>query len=206
MGWTILAAAAAIFVIIIAINRIVSASAYAALKVPGDLIKISDGSTVHAVSTGEGKYTMVMLSGWGTACPCADFHDLAERIAKHCRVIILELADMFVTVQQARYANRTQTAEMSGVFRDIKGSLKGQKYDESLYVVNMLATEKGKTDEQMRQAWGFTWKEAHEELVTNPAIQKTVDMQGARHYIHHTHAAEMEKLAAELITELEKSA
>jgi pimeloyl-ACP methyl ester carboxylesterase len=325
MGWIILAVIAAILVIVAIINRKQSAAAYAALKVPGDLIKISDGLTVHAVSMGEGKYTMVMLSGWGTACPYADFYPLAEKIARHCRVIVLEVpgygfapdtdaprtldnydreisetlryygikdnvilmphsysgiftfdyakkhpdvvcalfnddastchqygdkdmgvlvniilgverflvlnfgripfdkvmrkgtaeqlnvpkeySDMFVTVQQHRLANKTQSAETGEQWKKNMKENLGKKYAEDLYVVNMIAVDdKAKEDERLKKSTGFTWKEAHEDLTSNPAIQKVVVMKGAQHYIHHTHADEMEKLAVELIEDLEKRA
>lgn len=45
---------------------------------------------MNAYVTGEGKHTIVMLSGLGTASPIADFMPLAEELSKKNKVVILE--------------------------------------------------------------------------------------------------------------------
>ena len=304
------------------INRKKVSEDLAALEIPGELINISNGSTVHAVLLGRGKYTMVMLSGMGTSSPYADFHALAEKISQHCRVIILEVPgygfapvtdaprtlenyekeisetfqhfgindnvilmphsysgiftydyakkhpetvcalfnddasvwhqyyltegsgimgfiisvekfliinygkipfdktirkmvvkenniseeylDTYVTIMQSNVLNRNVMEEEKNFKNWMKPYL-NTKYDENLYVVNMVVHyENDKTDNLMKKQCGFNWKEAHEDLISNPAIQKTVEMYGAQHYIHHTHVNEMEELAVELIDSLEQ--
>jgi len=85
----------------------------------------------------------------------------------------------------------------------LEKSLEGQKYDEDLPVLNMLAEASVKRD---RKYMGMTWGEMHEALQSNPAIQKIEVIQGATHYIHSTHAAEMARLAEEFINTLDRDA
>jgi len=86
-----LLAIAAIPTIPAIINRTVCDNKFRELDAPGDMIEIRPGESIHAVSLGEGKYTVVMFSGLGTPCPYADFHELAEKLSAFCRVIIPEL-------------------------------------------------------------------------------------------------------------------
>ncbi len=311
-----------ILCIVAYINRKKVSADLAALEIPGELINISNGSIVHAASMGEGKYTMVMLSGMGTSSPYADFHVLAEKISQHCRVIILEVPgygfapvtdaprtlenyekeisetlqhfgikdnvilmphsysgifaydyakkhpetvcalfnddasvwhqyylregsgimgfiisiekflivnfgkipfdktirkmvaqenniseeyrDIYVTIMRNNVLNRNVREEEKNFKTWMKPYL-NTKYDEDLYVVNMVVHyENDKTDNLMKKQCGFNWKEAHEDLISNPEIQKIVEMYGAEHYIHHTHVNEMEELAVELIDSLEQ--
>ncbi len=321
MKWFIgIAVIVAILAVVAFINRKKAAAALTALEIPGERIKISNGSTVHAVSMGDGKYTFVMLSGWGTASPYADFLPLAEKLCQHARVIILELPgygfapvtdaprnlynyeaeiretlqhfrienniilmphsysgimtyhyakkhpdsvcalfnddasvwhqyylktpkgiinliiglekylilnygripfnnylkkkiaqesvlsgkhlDMYVTIMQNNILNRTIEEEDKFFTKNMEPYL-NTKYDENLYVVNMIAVSEEKEEEMFKSMCGYTWQEAHEDLISNPEIQKIAVMEGAKHYIHHTHADEMEKLAVELIEDLE---
>lgn len=86
-----LLAIAAIPAIPALINRSICDSKFSKLEAPGDMIEIRPGEYIHAVSLGEGKYTVVMFSGLGTPCPYADFYELAEKLSGFCRVIIPEL-------------------------------------------------------------------------------------------------------------------
>ena len=318
MIFIVIAAAIAVILCAVAfVNRRLSAKALAALEVPGKLIKAENGSVIHAYVEGEGKYTLVMLSGWGTACPYADFKPFADMMSKHCRVMILELPgygfakdtdaprnlenydieisaalnyfgikenvilmphsysgiatfdyskkhpdvvcalfnddcsvppyyyylhiakpasftarvecflarnfgrtllagvvkkitageiqepyrDMYTTFSQARLGNRTVMAE-SDHFDDVIRPTLWEKYDEDLHVVSLIAPDKKDFDPKFLKTIGMTWLEMHEIMVSNPKIQRCVVIEGSNHYIHQSHAAEMEKLAVELLEEL----
>jgi hypothetical protein len=287
------------------------------IEPPGDLIEVRPGEYLHGLSMGEGKYTMVMLSGMGTPCPCADFYPLAKAISKHCRVIILELPGYgFASLTDAprtlenyefeiktgldyyglkenvilmphsytgvmaldysakhpdvicalfnddvstgfqcklptssfknamskflmsvlskysaltsdktieketkdlpeefkkyakaivynRYCNKV-VIEESEVFPGICAQVEGQKYREDLHVINMVALSDkgGKRAKEFDEKVRMSWLETHKALETNPEIQRTVEIPGATHYIHHGHVPEMEKLAVEPLEQL----
>ena len=304
-------------IVIAAINRKQSAKAFAQLPVPGKLVKAENGSVMHVAVMGEGKYTLVMLSGWGTASPYADFMPFAEMMSGHCRVMILELPgygfakdtdaprnldnyeieisaalnyfgikenvilmphsysgiatfdysrkhpdvvkalfnddcsvppyyyylhiakpastmakieiflarnfgktllkgvmkktvaaeikepyrEMYTAISQARLGNRTVMAE-SDHFDNVIRPLLWEKYDKDLHVVSLLAPDKEGFDGKLLDSVGMTWKEMHEAMISNPKIQKCVMVEGSTHYIHQTHAQEMERYALELLEEL----
>jgi len=311
----VLLAVIAILAILALVNRRMAAKAMEGIEPPGDLIEVRPGEYLHGLSMGEGKYTMVMLSGMGTPCPCADFYPLAKAISKHCRVIILELPGYgFASLTDAprtmenyekeiktgldyyglkenvilmphsytgvmtfdyakkhpdvvcalfnddastgfqcklprnesfalkiliflmrhyaafilrrniaeetkglppeyvrytkaitynRYYNKVVASE-SDAFPALCAEIEGQKYDEALHVINMLglADKTEKREEYFKKHIGMNWRETHEALISNPAIQSCVVIPGAVHYIHHGHVPEMEKLAVELLEQL----
>ncbi len=311
----------AVALILALINKSLAEKDLKALKAPGDLIEIRPGEYLHALSMGEGKYTIIMLSGLGTPCPCMDFKPLAEKLSEFCRVIILELPGygfsslteaprnaenydkeisacldhfgikenvilmphsysgimtfdyaikhpdvivglcnddasspqqwklwenrpkprdpkiikmmvqgflfkyfgrlfmrkqtalftvgltdaedkkMAVACAFANYDNKVIKAEDEGL-KAMSKALFGRKYPEDLHVLNMVANKDGEISDMMKKYTGLNWKEMHDELISNPAIQKTVEIENAEHYIHHTHAERMAELAKEFVESL----
>lgn len=60
------------------------------ITIPGDKIEIYDEEFIHSVKMGEGKYTIVLLPGMGTASPYYDYYKLANELSKNNQVIIYE--------------------------------------------------------------------------------------------------------------------
>ena len=60
------------------------------IKIPGDKIEIYDGEYIHAVRSGQGDYTIVLLPGMGTSSPYYDFYRLKESLSEKYSVIVME--------------------------------------------------------------------------------------------------------------------
>jgi pimeloyl-ACP methyl ester carboxylesterase len=58
-------------------------------KAPGNLALI-EGKRVHVYSEGTGPTNVILLSGWGTACPVLDFKPLLEILSRSFRVTVVE--------------------------------------------------------------------------------------------------------------------
>ncbi|WP_162944428.1 alpha/beta fold hydrolase, partial [Paenibacillus aceti] len=56
----------------------------------GQLVKV-DGRHMHIYTKGDGKHTMVLLSGLGTAAPALDFEPLINELAINNKVVVVEL-------------------------------------------------------------------------------------------------------------------
>ncbi len=55
----------------------------------GELVEI-DGKNMHVYTKGEGKNTIVLLSGLGTTAPVLDFEPLVNELAKKNKVVVVE--------------------------------------------------------------------------------------------------------------------
>ncbi|MGP1908757.1 alpha/beta fold hydrolase [Metabacillus sp. JX24] len=58
-------------------------------QAPGQLVKV-DGRSMHVYTKGEGKHTILLLSGLGTAAPVLDFEPLVNELAKNHKVVVAE--------------------------------------------------------------------------------------------------------------------
>ncbi|USK57649.1 alpha/beta hydrolase [Cytobacillus solani] len=55
----------------------------------GQLVEV-DGEKMHVYTKGEGKNTIVLLSGAGTAAPALDYEPLMNEMAKNNRIVVVE--------------------------------------------------------------------------------------------------------------------
>ena len=60
------------------------------LKIDGDKIEIYEGEYIHSVKKGDGKYTIILLPGMGTASPYYDYYSLSERLSNKYTTLIIE--------------------------------------------------------------------------------------------------------------------
>ena len=60
------------------------------INIPGDKINIYDEEYIHAVKSGNGKYTIVLLPGMGTPSPYYDYYKLNEELSKKYTTIVIE--------------------------------------------------------------------------------------------------------------------
>lgn len=58
-------------------------------KALGQLVEV-DGKNMHVYTKGDGKNTIVLLSGLGTAAPVLDFEPLMNEMAKNNRIVVVE--------------------------------------------------------------------------------------------------------------------
>lgn len=60
---------------------------------PGTLVDVNDdGNKLHVYAKGEGKQTLVFMSGLGTASPVYDFKVLYNKLSKDHRIVVVERA------------------------------------------------------------------------------------------------------------------
>lgn len=107
-----------------------------------------DGEKIHIVIKGEGKKTIVLLPGLGTAAPALDFEPLVEELAKDFQVVVIEpfgygwsdLTKRERTVENIVEEIRTalQTAQIKGPYIIMPHSLSGIY---SMYYANEYPNE-----------------------------------------------------------------
>ena len=56
----------------------------------GDKIQVYEDEDIHAIKSGNGKYTIVMLPGMGTASPYYDYYRLSEKLKENYTTIVIE--------------------------------------------------------------------------------------------------------------------
>lgn len=79
-----------ILVIIFVVNKIIMKNEDALLKEPiGRLVEI-DGYNMNVYTAGEGKHTLLFLSGSGTACPVLDFKSLYSILEDDFKIVVIE--------------------------------------------------------------------------------------------------------------------
>ncbi len=79
----------AIFCIWIIFNQIMIAYEQNKYLPLGQLVEV-DGEKMHVYTKGEGKNTIVLLSGAGTAAPALDYEPLMNEMAKNNRIVVVE--------------------------------------------------------------------------------------------------------------------
>lgn len=60
------------------------------IKAPGDKIEVYEDEYIHAVKSGIGEYTIVLLPGMGTASPYYDYYKLNESLSQKYATIVME--------------------------------------------------------------------------------------------------------------------
>lgn len=93
-----------------------------ALKQVGRDVNVN-GKNIRVLVTGEGKKTIVLLSGAGTPSPIIDFKPLADKLSRQYRVVILEYAGYGLSDDSNE--ERTNKA----VVEEIRGTLKQLKIE-----------------------------------------------------------------------------
>lgn len=56
---------------------------------PGQMVEV-DGHKMHVYTEGEGEHTIVLLTGFGTACPYVDFLPICQKLSSDYKVVIVE--------------------------------------------------------------------------------------------------------------------
>ncbi len=82
-----------------------------------------NGTNIRVSVTGEGKKTIVLLSGMGTASPIIDFKPLADNLSKHYKVVTLEYAGYGLSDD----SNKERTNE--AIVEEIRGTLRQLKIE-----------------------------------------------------------------------------
>ncbi|OWZ85035.1 alpha/beta fold hydrolase [Natranaerobius trueperi] len=60
---------------------------------PGTIVEINDnGDKLHVYSEGEGKKTLIFMSGFGTSSPVYDFKALYKKLSNDYRIVVVERA------------------------------------------------------------------------------------------------------------------
>lgn len=72
-------------------NKVICMQEDKALSRVGTNVNVN-GTNIRVSVTGEGKKTIILLSGMGTASPITDFKPLADKLSKHYKVVTLEYA------------------------------------------------------------------------------------------------------------------
>jgi pimeloyl-ACP methyl ester carboxylesterase len=79
----------AVLLILIIFNKVMTKYEQKEYRALGELVEV-DGKNMHVYSKGDGKNTIVLLSGLGTAAPALDFEPLINELSKNNKVVVVE--------------------------------------------------------------------------------------------------------------------
>lgn len=88
LGWVVLACSL-LMGLVYGANQVLMAVEARRYPPPGAMVTV-DGHRVHVFVAGQGRKTIVLLSGLGTPCPYLDFRPLLEALAPDYRVAVVE--------------------------------------------------------------------------------------------------------------------
>ncbi|WBW95132.1 alpha/beta hydrolase [Oceanirhabdus sp. W0125-5] len=80
-----------------------------------------NGTSIRVSVTGEGKKTIILLSGMGTASPIIDFKPLAQKLSNHYQVVTLEYAGYGLSDDSKKdRTNKNIVEEIRGTLSQLK--------------------------------------------------------------------------------------
>lgn len=79
----------AAFVILIIFNKVMTKYEQKEYRALGEFVEV-DGKNMHVYTKGDGRNTIVLLNGLGTAAPVLDFEPLINELSKNNKVVVVE--------------------------------------------------------------------------------------------------------------------
>lgn len=164
----------------------------------GQLVEV-DGHNMSIYTEGEGKHTVVFMSGWGTSSPILDFKPLYSRLSDENRIVVIEKfgygfsdmvdgeRDMDTILRQDREALKKAGIEAPYVlcahsFSGYEATLWAQKYpDEVEAIVGLdMCTANSKSNEMIKNdvLTGFAVGEIRFELAVGIGRLVSFDTSG----------------------------
>jgi Lysophospholipase len=101
-------------------NKVVCMQEDKALRSVGTNVKVN-GTNIRVSVTGEGKKTIVLLSGMGTASPIIDFKPLVDKLSDKYKVVVLEYAGYGLSDDSSKERTSANVVEeIRGTLRELK--------------------------------------------------------------------------------------